>query len=220
MGKQMEGDNKQRRQRAREAQEAGTTAAEAGATLGGSKQDYHLGDQAGPRREDERPRAGEAGPRAGRQPDAARLASGGVTMTVRKIVISVALASLLVACGGDSNGGQASDDTQGGVERVAEDVREGAEDAASAAAERLRTGWASLETNAERLVDRIKTDGDSEAKQELLDDCRDRLQDARAAGSDQADRIEGLCDRVRDTDVNAGDTWDEIRKQIEDIEVG
>lgn len=46
MGKQMEGDNKQRRQRAKEARDAGTTAGEAGVSLGGSKQDYHLGDEA------------------------------------------------------------------------------------------------------------------------------------------------------------------------------
>lgn len=149
-----------------------------------------------------------------------RLAKGGETMTVRRVAIALALALLLAGCGGDDNGGQATDGARDDVERVAEDVREGAEDAASAAAEQLRTGWASLETNAERLVDRIKTEGDAEAKQELLDQCRDRLQDARAAGSDQADRIESLCDRVRDTDANAGDTWDEIRKEIEDINVG
>lgn len=46
MGKQMEGDNRQRRQRAREAREEGTAPSEAGVTLGGSKQDFHLGSDA------------------------------------------------------------------------------------------------------------------------------------------------------------------------------
>ncbi len=39
----MEGDNRQRRQRAREAREEGSTASEEGVTLGASKQDHSLG---------------------------------------------------------------------------------------------------------------------------------------------------------------------------------
>ena len=48
MGKQMEGDNKQRRRAAREAREAGDTPSEHGLTTGASKQRTHLagdGDQ-------------------------------------------------------------------------------------------------------------------------------------------------------------------------------
>lgn len=142
-------------------------------------------------------------------------------MTVRKLPLALALAAaLLVACGGDDGDGQATDDTQNDVEQLAEDARESAGDVASEAADRLRSGWASLRTNSERLVDAIRTRNDPDAKQELVDNCRDRLQDARAANSDQADRIESLCDRIRDTDVSAGDAWDEIRSEIEDIDVG
>lgn len=43
MGKQMEGDNRQRRQRARGAREQGASASEEGVTLGASKQDHSLG---------------------------------------------------------------------------------------------------------------------------------------------------------------------------------
>ena len=46
MGKQMGGDNRQRRQRVREAREEGTTASEAGVTVGASKQDHSLGNDA------------------------------------------------------------------------------------------------------------------------------------------------------------------------------
>ena len=46
MGKQMEGDNKQRRAAAREAREAGTTPSEQGRTTGGSKQRTHVGGKA------------------------------------------------------------------------------------------------------------------------------------------------------------------------------
>lgn len=45
MGKQTEGDNRQRRQRARQAREQGQSPSEAGVTLGASKQDYSLGQQ-------------------------------------------------------------------------------------------------------------------------------------------------------------------------------
>ena len=46
MGKQMEGDNKQRRKAAREARAAGSSASEHGMTTGGSKQPSHVsGDE-------------------------------------------------------------------------------------------------------------------------------------------------------------------------------
>lgn len=43
MGKQMEGDNEQRRARARAARDGGRSASEDGVTLGASKQDHSLG---------------------------------------------------------------------------------------------------------------------------------------------------------------------------------
>jgi ribulose-5-phosphate 4-epimerase/fuculose-1-phosphate aldolase len=46
MGKQMEGDNKQRRKAAREAREAGSSASEHGMTTGGSKQSGHVAGDA------------------------------------------------------------------------------------------------------------------------------------------------------------------------------
>ena len=46
MGKQMEGDNKQRRAAAREAREAGSSASEQGRTTGASKQRTHVGGKA------------------------------------------------------------------------------------------------------------------------------------------------------------------------------
>jgi hypothetical protein len=46
MGKQMEGDNKQRRKAAREARQAGNRPSEYGMTTGGSKQPSHVaGDE-------------------------------------------------------------------------------------------------------------------------------------------------------------------------------
>lgn len=43
-GKQMEGDNKQRRRKAREARERGTSPSEENVTTGGSKQREQVGD--------------------------------------------------------------------------------------------------------------------------------------------------------------------------------
>lgn len=144
-------------------------------------------------------------------------------MHVRRLMIALAVVvvgGLFMGCGDDDGGQATSETTQNDAGQVAEDVREGAENVASEAAQKLRSGWASLRTNSECLVDEIKTRNDSDAKQQLLDECRNRLQDAREADSDEADRIESICDRIRDTDVNAGDSWDSIRKEIDDINVG
>lgn len=65
MAKQMEGDNRQRRQRAREARDEGQSASEAGVTLGASKQDYSLG------RHDDHTEKMEAPGRGKQQPDRA-----------------------------------------------------------------------------------------------------------------------------------------------------
>ncbi|HEX2064220.1 MAG TPA: hypothetical protein VHE80_07335 [Acidimicrobiales bacterium] len=65
MGKQMEGDNRQRRQRAREAREDGSSASEEGVTLGASKQDHSLG------RHDDHTEKMEAPGRGKQQPDRA-----------------------------------------------------------------------------------------------------------------------------------------------------
>lgn len=45
-GKQMEGDNKQRRKKAKEARDEGKAPSETGATTGASKQRKHLGEKA------------------------------------------------------------------------------------------------------------------------------------------------------------------------------
>lgn len=65
MGKQMEGDNRQRRQRAREASGEGRSASEDGVTLGASKQDHRLG------RHDDHAEKIEASGRGKQQPDRA-----------------------------------------------------------------------------------------------------------------------------------------------------
>ena len=60
MGKQMEGDNKQRRKAAREAREEGGTPSAQGATTGASKQRHHMPRSGDPDEKLEAVQRGEA----------------------------------------------------------------------------------------------------------------------------------------------------------------
>ena len=97
--------------------------------------------------------------------------------------------------------------------RTDQQVRE----ATNGARQQARDAWASVRTDGERLVDQIQTRNDSEAKQDLLNECRDALERLRKNDAAIADRVEKLCDRIRDTDVNAGSTWNDVKQQLRDI---
>lgn len=58
-GKKMEGDEQQRRKKAREARERGNAPSEEGATTGGSKQRQHTGQREGHREKIEKIREGK-----------------------------------------------------------------------------------------------------------------------------------------------------------------
>lgn len=68
MGKQMEGGNEQRRKRAREAREAGSSASKEGVTLGASKQDHSLGRHDDHEEKMEAPGRGKAQPERAENP--------------------------------------------------------------------------------------------------------------------------------------------------------
>lgn len=110
-----------------------------------------------------------------------------------------ALGMLFVACGDDADT-QATQDT---VEDATRDAREEAENA-----------FATLRTEGERLLDEFQTRNAPEAKQKLLEQCRDVLERLRKADSDQAGRVESLCDRIRDTDPANTSVWNEVREEI------
>lgn len=128
-------------------------------------------------------------------------------------LLALTVVSVLVAGCGNGDGGQEAEDT-------VRDVAESAQDRAEGAAESLEDGWATLRTEAESLIDAISTRNDPEAKTQLLEKCRERLEDLRQADADDVQRVETLCDRIRDTDVDAGDAWTEIKKEIDDIDPG
>jgi nucleotidyltransferase/DNA polymerase involved in DNA repair len=116
------------------------------------------------------------------------------------VLVAIALGTLLAGCGDNDVDPQATRDT---VEESAGDAREQAENA-----------FASLRTDAERLLDQFQTRNAPEAKQQLLDHCRDVLERLRRANSKNVDRVESICDRIRDTDPANSSTWREVRDEI------
>ncbi len=116
------------------------------------------------------------------------------------IAVMAALATFLVACGADGVDTEATPDT---VEEAAGDARQEAENA-----------FASLRTDGERLLDEIRTRNAPELKQTLLDRCRDVLERLRQADSPNADRVDDLCTRIRDTDVNDAAAWQQVRDEL------
>lgn len=118
----------------------------------------------------------------------------------------VAVAALfLVGCGDDG-------------EATGNNVEQRTEEAADDARETARDVWASVRTDAERLIDEIRTRDAPRLKEQLLDGCRDALENLREAGSDRADDVDRLCNRVRDTDVTNTDVWSEIKREIDQLE--
>ncbi len=116
------------------------------------------------------------------------------------VLIAIALGTLLAACGDNDVNTEATQDT---VEEATRDARQEAENA-----------FATLRTEAERLVDQFQTRNAPEAKQRLLDQCRDALERLREANSDQVGRVESLCNRIRDTDPSSASVWREVRDEI------
>lgn len=120
-------------------------------------------------------------------------------MTVTRRIASACFAATLMlgACGGDD------EVTSDEVEDAVGDAREETEDA-----------FASFRTGFERLVDKAST-GDNEAQEELLNLCRDTLEDLRQADDSRSDEVGELCDEIRDADDQTA--WDSIRQKIDDI---
>jgi vacuolar-type H+-ATPase subunit H len=116
------------------------------------------------------------------------------------VVVTIALGTLFAACGDNDVDTEATQDT---VENATSDAREEAEDA-----------FATLRTEAERLVDEFQTRNAPEAKERLLEECRNALERLRQADSDQVGRVESLCDRIRDTDPSNESLWREVRDEI------
>ncbi len=124
--------------------------------------------------------------------------------TTIKVMLAIS-ALFLVACGDD--GDTATNGVGQQTEEAARDARDAAQDA-----------WASVRTDAERLMDQIRTQDAPRLKEELLERCRDALERLRQAESERVGEVERLCDRIRDTDVSNTDAWADIRREIEQLD--
>ncbi len=116
------------------------------------------------------------------------------------VAVFAVLATLLVACGDEGVDTEATPDT---MQEAAGDAREEAENA-----------FASLRTDAERLLDELRTRGAPEMKQTLLDRCRDALESLRQANSPNADRVDDLCNRIRTVDVKDAAAWQQVQDAL------
>ena len=130
-------------------------------------------------------------------------------MGYRKILTVMLVGALTFVACGDDNGETMTDTIDPQTEEAAGDARDAARDA-----------WASVRTDAERLLDEIRTQDAPRFKEELLERCRDALERLRQAGSDQADRVEQLCSRIQETDVANADAWADIKREVDQLDVG
>ena len=117
----------------------------------------------------------------------------------------MAAAVALAGCGDD-------DDTA--ADSVGQETQEAAQDARAAAQDL----WASVRTDAERLLDEIRTQDAPRFKEELLQRCRDALERLRQAQSDAVAQVEQLCTRIQETDVGNADAWSDIKREIDQLD--
>ena len=122
------------------------------------------------------------------------------------VLITMALGMLFVACGDDADTELTQQDT--------ETTQDTVDDAARDAREETENAFATLRTEGERLMDEFQTRNAPEAKEKLLEQCRDVLERLRKANSDQADRVDSLCNRIRETDPSDASMWREVRDEI------
>lgn len=118
------------------------------------------------------------------------------------LLLVVGVGAVACTAEGDGNTGAAGQQ----VKDVGADLKKSATDA-----------WASLTTDSDRLVDRVQTRNDADAKKELLDRCRDAQERLKKANSGSTDRATKLCDRIRDADVNTPAVWNDIKNELKAI---
>ncbi len=130
-----------------------------------------------------------------------------MTHRTRVSVLLAAATLLFAGCGDDGDNQTTVDNVEQETEQAADEARDAAQNA-----------WASVRTDAERLVDQIRTQDAPRLKEQLLDRCRDTLERLRQAESERAGEVDRLCDRIRNTDVTSTDAWNDIKREIDQLE--
>ncbi len=127
-----------------------------------------------------------------------------------RLLITLLLAALgATACSDDGGVDEAADRTQDTAADVAEDARASAENA-----------FVDLRTRAEEFIDDVQARGAPEAKERVLDQCRNALKELRKADSPDAERVDELCNQIRETDVSNSDAWEQIKDQLNQLQIG
>lgn len=130
---------------------------------------------------------------------------------------STFLFSTLVLVMGTVLIGACTSDDQSKANDTAKDVQQQAKNTGTDLKAQSKDAWASMRTDGSRLVDRIQTANDPQAKTDLLSRCRDSVENLRKAGSDRAETVNSLCDRIRDTDVSNSSDWNAVRDQLKQL---
>ena len=102
-------------------------------------------------------------------------------------------------------------------ESETEDAKDTVQGASQDIQKQTKDAWAGLRTDSDRLVDQVQTRNDPEAKKKLLDNCRDSVEKMRKAKSTSADRVNQLCDQIRDADVNNADAWNNVKSRMTEL---
>lgn len=123
-----------------------------------------------------------------------------------RLLVAVLLigAVALVACedGSDVTAEQAQDR----INETSDDVQAQADDV-----------WADLRTDGERLIDEVQTRNDSDAKDQLLDRCRNAEEQLRKDDNANADRVNELCDDIRNADPDDSQAWTTIKARFDEL---
>ncbi|HVE93817.1 MAG TPA: hypothetical protein VNB24_02775 [Acidimicrobiales bacterium] len=109
------------------------------------------------------------------------------------------------------------DDEVDQAARQADEAAERVKDGAGEAREEAEDALATFRTGFERLVDEASS-GDAEAKEKLLDECRDSLEQLRKDNDPRAEQVGALCERIRNADD--GNAWKEIREEYNQLKDG
>lgn len=125
---------------------------------------------------------------------------------IPRLFVAVLLVGVvaLAACDGGSD--VDTEQAQDRVNQSADDVQEQANDV-----------WSELRTDGERLIDEVQTRNDPEVKDRLLDRCRDAEEQLRKGDNSNADRVNELCDTIRDADPDDSDAWATIKTRFEEL---
>ena len=80
-----------------------------------------------------------------------------------------------------------------------------------------RDAWATMRSDGTRLVDQVQTRNDPEAQKQLLENCRKSVEEMRKNDAPNSDRVNKLCDQIRDTDVRNSSAWNQIKTEYNEL---